>query len=230
MKRRKTDVSGDHAAGICGRKCENCCAEERPRYLRWQTSTGTCTAALLCVVIAVASIHSKMPDGTNQLEVVPPAAVTTAVEPEERLTLRQNRGDRETTLPKTASDADAAVQYSANTEMKPLQKNREIFRVEGPADTQRRRLQKANACGNTVVPQTSKPAGRPVQRRLEESDIVTTAAPVVTTLPRPQRAGNETVPIRQNIYLYYKLIWRNNPYDTNYDEVPGSADNIWAMV
>ena len=41
--------------------------KKRPWYLRWQTSTGICTAALLCVVIAAASIHSKMPDGTNQL-------------------------------------------------------------------------------------------------------------------------------------------------------------------
>ena len=40
--------------------------KKRPWYLRWQTSTGICTAALLCVVIAAASIHSKMPDGTNQ--------------------------------------------------------------------------------------------------------------------------------------------------------------------
>ncbi|MFQ9092982.1 MAG: hypothetical protein ACLR5S_00840 [Ruminococcus sp.] len=63
--------------------------KKRPWYLRWQTSTGICTAALLCVVIAAASIHSKMPDGTNQLEVVPPAAVT-AVEPRNARTLRQN--------------------------------------------------------------------------------------------------------------------------------------------
>lgn len=93
--------------------------KKRPWYLRWQTSTGICTAALLCVVIAAASIHSKMPDGTNQLEVVLPAAVTTAAEPEERPdTETEPAATAETTLPETASDA--AVQSGVNTETKTI--------------------------------------------------------------------------------------------------------------
>lgn len=103
--------------------------KKRPWYLRWQTSTGICTAALLCVVIAAASIHSKMPDGTNQLEVVPPAAVTTAVEPEERPdTETEPAATAETTLPETASDAERRCRAVRTQRRKPLQKNREIFR------------------------------------------------------------------------------------------------------
>ena len=33
----------------------------------------------------------------------------------------------------------------------------------------------------------------------------------------------ETVPIRQNIYLYYKLTWEGNLYDTDYMEVSSSS-------
>lgn len=77
----------------------------------------------------------------------------------------------------------------------------------------------------TAVPQTSKPAETTrAAETSKKADIVTTAAPVVTTLPETSKEQEtETVPIRQNIYLYYKLIWRNNPYDTNYDEVPGGV-------
>lgn len=73
--------------------------------------------------------------------------------------------------------------------------------------------------------QTSKPAETArAAETSKKADIVTTAAPVVTTLPETSKEQEtETVPIRQNIYLYYKLIWRNNPYDTNYDEVPGGV-------
>lgn len=182
--------------------------KKRPWYLRWQTSTGICTAALLCVVIAAASIHSKMPDGTNQLEVVPPAAVTTAVEPEERPdTETEPAATAETTLPETASDA--AVQSGVNTETKTIaEEPGDIPEViEEPADnTAPQTTGKHNTPAvTTAVPQTSKPAE--TTRAAETS----------------KEQETETVPIRQNIYLYYKLIWRNNPYDTNYDEVPGGV-------
>lgn len=204
--------------------------KKRPWYLRWQTSTGICTAALLCVVIAAASIHSKMPDGTNQLEVVPPAAVTTAVEPEERPdTETEPAATAETTLPETASDADAAVQSSANTETKTIaEEPGDIPEViEEPADnTAPQTTGKHNTPAvTTAVPQTSKPAETTrAAETSKKADVVTTAAPVVTTLPETSKEQEtETFPIRQNIYLYYKLIWRNNPYDTNYDEVPGGV-------
>lgn len=202
--------------------------KKRPWYLRWQTSTGICTAALLCVVIAAASIHSKMPDGTNQLEVVPPAAVTTAVEPEERPdTETEPAATAETTLPETASDA--AVQSGVNTETKTIaEEPGDIPEViEEPADnTAPQTTGKHNTPAvTTAVPQTSKPAETTrAAETSKKADIVTTAAPVVTTLPETSKEQEtETVPIRQNIYLYYKLIWRNNPYDTNYDEVPGGV-------
>lgn len=58
--------------------------KKRPWYLRWQTSTGICTAALLLRGDRCGVHPQQDADGTNQLEVVLPAAVTTAAEPEER--------------------------------------------------------------------------------------------------------------------------------------------------
>ena len=52
----------------------------------------------------------------------------------------------------------------------------------------------------------------------------TTAAPETVTEPPATTASSmETVPIRQNIYLYYKLTWEGNPYDTDYMEVSSSS-------
>ena len=209
--------------------------KKRPWYLRWQTSTGICTAALLCVVIAAASIHSKMPDGTNQLEVVLPAAVTTAAEPEERPdTETEPAATAETTLPETASDA--AVQSGVNTETKTIaEEPGDIPEViEEPADnTAPQTTGKHNTPAvTTAVPQTSKPAETTrAAETSKKADIVTTAAPVVTTLPETSKEQEtETVPIRQNIYLYYKLIWRNNNY-LGYGVTQGSdVDDTYTVL
>ena len=34
-------------------------AKPKPWYLRWQTSAGACTAALLCVVVVAAAVHGN---------------------------------------------------------------------------------------------------------------------------------------------------------------------------
>ena len=34
-------------------------AKPKPWYLRWQTSAGACTAALLCVVVVAAAVHGS---------------------------------------------------------------------------------------------------------------------------------------------------------------------------
>lgn len=164
MKRRKNGCIWRSCGGHLRQKMRKLLRRRNaPGICAGRPSTGICTAALLCVVIAAASIHSKMPDGTNQLEVVPPAAVTTAVEPEERPdTETEPAATAETTLPETASDADAAVQSSANTEMKTIaEEPGDIPEViEGPADnTAPQTTGKHNAPAvTTAVPQTSKPA------------------------------------------------------------------------
>ena len=56
-------------------------AKPKPWYLRWQTSAGACTAALLCVVVVAAAVHGRMPQGgTGQLDVVSPTVTTQASE------------------------------------------------------------------------------------------------------------------------------------------------------
>ena len=56
-------------------------AKPKPWYLRWQTSAGACTAALLCVVVVAAAVHGRMPQGgTGQLDIVSPTVTTQASE------------------------------------------------------------------------------------------------------------------------------------------------------
>ena len=65
---------------------------------------------------------------------------------------------------------------------------------------------------------------------LQTKPVQTTAAATtvpkaetVTEPPATTASSVETVPIRQNIYLYYKLTWEGNPYDTDYMEVSSSS-------
>ena len=74
---------------------------------------------------------------------------------------------------------------------------------------------------------TAAPQTKPVQTTAAATTVPkaeTTAAPETVTKPLATTASSvETVPIRQNIYLYYKLTWEGNPYDTDYMEVPSSS-------
>ena len=138
-------------------------AKPKPWYLRWQTSAGACTAALLCVVVVAAAVHGRMPQGgTGQLDIVSPTVTTQASE----LPADTEQPDETETRPQTETTAAA-----------------------------------------TTVPKAE-----------------TTAAPETVTEPPATTASSvETVPIRQNIYLYYKLTWEGNPYDTDYMEVSSSS-------
>ena len=41
-------------------------AKPKPWYLRWQTSAGACTAALLCVVVVAAAVHGGNAAGRHR--------------------------------------------------------------------------------------------------------------------------------------------------------------------
>lgn len=83
-------------------------AKPKPWYLRWQTSAGACTAALLCVVVVAAAVHGRMPQGgTGQLDIVSPTVTTQASE----LPADTEQPDETETRPQTeitAAEAAAA--------------------------------------------------------------------------------------------------------------------------
>ena len=92
-------------------------AKPKPWYLRWQTSAGACTAALLCVVVVAAAVHGRMPQGgTGQLDVVSPTVTTQASElpadtaqPDET----ETRPQTETTVAETGVTVHSAGNASA---------------------------------------------------------------------------------------------------------------------
>ena len=96
--------------------------KKRPWYLRWQTSTGICTAALLCVVIAAASIHSSWRSFRrlrSQLR----------LNRRNARTLRQNLRRPQKPLCRKQHRMQMRRCRAVRTQRrKPLQKNREIFR------------------------------------------------------------------------------------------------------
>lgn len=180
-------------------------AKPKPWYLRWQTSAGACTAALLCVVVVAAAVHGRMPQGgTGQLDIVSPTVTTQASElpadteqPDETGT----RPQTEITAAETGVTVHSAGNASAAAESSTVPAEDEIVSPVSPEIT---------------VPQ------KPQQQ--ETQPVVTTAAPETVTEPPATTASSvETVPIRQNIYLYYKLTWEGNPYDTDYMEVSSSS-------
>lgn len=174
-------------------------AKPKPWYLRWQTSAGACTAALLCVVVVAAAVHGRMPQGgTGQLDIVSPTVTTQASE----LPADTEQPDETETRPQTETGVT----------------------VHSPEITvpQKPQQQETQPVVTTAAPQT-----KPVQTTAAATTVPkaeTTAAPETVTKPPATTASSvETVPIRQNIYLYYKLTWEGNPYDTDYMEVSSSS-------
>lgn len=203
-------------------------AKAKPWYLRWQTSAGACTAALLCVVVVAAAVHGRMPQGgTGQLDIVSPTVTTQASElpadteqPDETETRPQAETgvtvhSAETTASTAAGNAGAAAESSTV----PAED-----KIVSPEITvpQKPQQQETQPVVTTAAPQT-----KPVQITAAATTVPkaeTTAAPETVTKPLATTASSvETVPIRQNIYLYYKLTWEGNPYDTDYMEVSSSS-------
>lgn len=199
-------------------------AKPKPWYLRWQTSAGACTAALLCVVVVAAAVHGRMPQGgTGQLDIVSPTVTTQASElpaDTEQPDETETRPQTETTAAETGVTVHSAEitagtavgNASAAAESSTVPAEDEIVSPVSPEITvpQKPQQQETQPVVTTAAPQT-----KPVQ---------TTAAPETVTEPPATTASSvETVPIRQNIYLYYKLTWEGNPYDTDYMEVSSSS-------
>lgn len=201
-------------------------AKPKPWYLRWQTSAGACTAALLCVVVVAAAVHGRMPQGgTGQLDIVSPTVTTQASE----LSADTEQSDETETRPQTETGVTvysaeitagtAAGNASAAAESSTVPAEDEIVSPVSPEITvpQKPQQQETQPVVTTAAPQTT--AAATTVPKAE-----TTAAPETVTEPPATTASSvETVPIRQNIYLYYKLTWEGNPYDTDYMEVSSSS-------
>lgn len=187
-------------------------AKPKPWYLRWQTSAGACTAALLCVVVVAAVVHGRMPQGgTGQLDIVSPTVTTQASElpaDTEQPDETETRLQTEITAAETGVTVHSAGNASAAAESSTVPAEDEIVSPVSPEITVPQKPQQQET--------------QPVVTTAPKAE--TTAAPETVTEPPATTASSvETVPIRQNIYLYYKLTWEGNPYDTDYMEVSSSS-------
>ena len=198
-------------------------AKPKPWYLRWQTSAGACTAALLCVVVVAAAVHGRMPQGgTGQLDIVSPTVTTQAselpadTEPPDETETRPQTETGVTVHSAEITAGTAAGNASAVAESSTVPAEDEIVSPEITVP-QKPQQQETQPVVTTAAPQTT--AAATTVPKAE-----TTAAPETVTEPPATTASSvETVPIRQNIYLYYKLTWEGNPYDTDYMEVSSSS-------
>lgn len=212
--------------------------KKRPWYLRWQTSAGICTAALVCVVVAAASLHGRMPQGgTEQLQVVTPETVTTAAVSEEATTgtaLEDQTELRTEAVTAAHSDTEAVqtqtaasgAAYAETESAAVLEGNQTAVTGQVPGQVHRQTTTVPAAV--TTAAQTEVPAAETTAK-----SGVTTAPgqelstdPAATTAPTESNDMPEThtdIPIRQNIYLYYKLTWDGVRYDTQYAETAGKG-------
>ena len=100
-------------------------AKPKPWYLRWQTSAGACTAALLCVVVVAAAVHGRMPQGgTGQLDIVSPTVTTKASE----LPADTEQPDETGTRPQTEITAAETGVTVHSAEMPVLPRKAVLFR------------------------------------------------------------------------------------------------------
>lgn len=212
----------------CASVAETPPAKPKPWYLRWQTSAGACTAALLCVVVVAAAVHGRMPQGgTGQLDIVSPTVTTQASElpaDTEQPDETETRPQTETTAAETGVTVHSAGNASAAAESSTVPAEDEIVSPVSPEITvpQKPQQQETQPVVTTVAPQA-----KPVQTTAAATTVpkaeITAAPETVTEPPATTASSVETVPIRQNIYLYYKLTWEGNLYDTDYMEVSSSS-------
>lgn len=208
--------------------------KKRPWYLHWQTSAGICTAALICVVVAAASLHGRMPQGgTEQLRVVTPETVTTETvsgETASGTTPEAQTEHRTETVTAVHSETEAvqtqtAASGAAYTETEPAA----VQKKSQPAVTGQVYGQTtAASAAVTTAAQTDLPPAKTTVKPGETnaSEQETSADPAVTTAPTGSDSAPEThtdIPIRQNIYLYYKLCWEGVRYDTQYVQTAGKG-------
>ena len=154
--------------------------------------------------------------GTGQLDIVSPTVTTQASElpaDTEQPDETETRPQTEITAAETGVTVHSAGNASAVAESSTVPAEDEIVSPEITVLQQ----QETQPVVTTAAPQTT--AAATTVPKAE-----TTAAPETVTEPPATTASSvETVPIRQNIYLYYKLTWEGNPYDTDYMEVSSSS-------
>lgn len=196
--------------------------KKRPWYLRWQTSAGACTAALVCVVVAVAALHSRMPQGgTDQLEVVPPTVTTQAQTPEAPVTTtapesRETAAETGTTAAAVTEETAAVTVSVTAQETRTAQADTEAVMPETVPQPQCTTAAVTTAAQHTTVkPSTTISA---TTAATAHTAAETTAQTVQTTTAAETTTSH--VPIRQNIFHYFMLEWGGEHYDTTYVEVP----------
>lgn len=198
--------------------------KKRPWYLRWQTSAGACTAALVCVVVVVAALHSRMPqDGADQLEVVPPTVTTQAQTPEAAVTTAASES-RETAAETQTTAAAAPAETTAVTVSVTVQETQADTEADVPEETPQPQITAAPAVTTAAEQHTT---AKPVTTARATTAVkeTTAATTAVTTSQAAQTTGaaattTSHVSIRQSIFHYFMLSWGGLHYDTTYVEVP----------
>ncbi len=201
--------------------------QKKPWYLRWQTSAGVCTAAMACVVVLVAFLHGRMPvDIMGELPVVTPSEVS-----EESSEIHMQTGTKVSEKAIVTAETTTVVVTSAAKQTKA------VAEIDDSSDVQQ--------CTETVPVQTV-PAALPQTSFVNTTPNVPETRPAVTTVltkkttaamqtaetvqttaaPLTEEAGNATgseeIPIRQNIYLYYTLMYNGIRYNTQYVSISGN--------
>lgn len=215
-------------------------APKKPWYLRFRTSAGLCGMAMAFIVVAVAALHSRMPeDGTEKLSVADlpqetqtqatAAAVETAETP-----LAQFSGTA--SAPSVTSATVAVTVKEGSTAQPPAERETEtvgniwhtevVWSQPAGADLPPK---KTTAAVQTKPSneQTQKPSvgTKPAQTAPEENrktDLPQTDVPAKTETAVTMTEPTD-IPIRQNIYLYYALTFQGELYTTDYMSVTGSS-------
>lgn len=142
-------------------------AKPKPWYLRWQTSAGACTAALLCVVVVAAAVHGEnAAGGTGQLDIVSPTVTTQASElpaDTEQPDETETRPQTEITAAETGVTVHSAGNASAAAESSTVPAEDEIVSPEITVP-QKPQQQETQPVVTTAAPQTNRCRPLPQQR------------------------------------------------------------------
>lgn len=214
-------------------------APKKPWYLRFRTSAGLCGMAMAFIVVAVAALHSRMPeDGAEKLSMadLPQETQTQTTTAAENIgTQLTQSGGTTPASSVTATTVVVTVKEERVTQSLAERKTETAGAAWRPEITLSQPVESDLCPEKTTVAAQTKPSNeqtqkpsvgtKPAQTAPAEdvkTDLPQTDAPtkteVAVTMTEPV-----DIPIRQNIYLYYALTFQGELYTTDYMPITGSS-------
>ena len=203
----------------------------------WKISSGVGIAALTFAVVSLGGLHQRLVQDTGEqlqvLDTVPQQTSTENVETQpaamhatEGIMTQTTAAAMDMTDSETISTAQEHGSVSAMANATYTATSVQQVQGQNGGETSCTVVELDKTVTTTAPYQATQPITQTTALKTTETAVAglqTKPTQTETALVTKETTVQSTVPIRQNIYLYYKLTWNNIKYDTSYEVVSGNV-------